>query len=478
MKNFKPAFCIHRNTALSQYLFIFVIIAWSNVYCQPSAVLNNETASATIPVFSGEAARMEPPDLKFDFGSGIVEPGYKQVTGEMAYNKELGYGFISELPVSDIDRKGKNALRSDFCTSNKPFYFVVDLPEGNYEVMITFGDRKGESVNTVKSESRRLMLENVVTARGEFKTDTFMVNVRTPKINSTETVRLKQREIGNLKWDDRLSLEFGNSRPCINAIEIRGVIKVITVYLAGNSTVTDQEHEPWAAWGQMIPVFFNKEVVIANYAESGEALKSFVSEKRLKKILCNIRPGDFMFIQFGHNDQKPNSSAYVEPFAGYKEQLKLFISETRERGARPVLVTSMHRRNFDEDGKIINTHGDYPEAMRQVAKEEHVPLIDLNAMSATLYEALGAEGSKKAFVHYPASSFPGQETELADNSHHSTYGAYQLARCIIEGIRSNVPELAIYLKDTPAYNPENPDPFEGWYWPVSPFFESIKPDGY
>jgi len=88
------------------------------------------------------------------------------------------------------------------------------------------------------------------------------------------------------------------------------------------------------------------------------------------------------------------------------------------------------------------------------------------------------EGSKKIFVHYPANSFPGQDKELADNSHHSTYGAYQLAKCIVEGIKSNVPELAAYLKDTPAYHPENPDPYENWKWPVSPFFESIKPDGY
>jgi lysophospholipase L1-like esterase len=437
-----------------------------------------EAVSSPALTFRIKGAQMEPPVLKFDFGSGDVEPGYKKVTGDMVYNRDRGYGFISELPVKDIDRKGKDALRRDFCTSDKPFYFVVDLPEGNYEVTITFGDRKGESVNTVKAESRRLMLYKVMTARGEFKTESFIVNVRTPRIDPQESIRLKQREIGYLNWDDKLTLEFGDSRPCIDAVGIKEVKDVITVFLAGNSTVTDQEKEPWAAWGQMIPCFFTKDVVVANYAESGEALKSFVAENRLKKIMQNIRPGDYLFIQFGHNDQKQNSSAYVEAFTGYKDELKLFIREARERGARPVLVTSMHRRNFDENGKIINTHGNYPEAMRQVASEEHVPLIDLNAMSALLYEALGVEGSKRAFVHYPANSFPGQEKELADNSHHSTYGAYQLAKCIVEGIKSNVPDLAAYLKDTPSYHPENPDPFEEWNWPVSPAFDSIKPEGY
>lgn len=416
--------------------------------------------------------------MKFDFGPGRVAPGYRQVRANMVYSKERGYGFISEEPVTETDRRGKDALRRDFCTSGKPFCFVMDLPEGNYQVVVTFGDKKGTSVNTVKAESRRLMLENVATKKGEFETDTFIVNVRTPKIDSNESIRLKPREVGYLNWDDKLTLEFGGSVTCVCALEIREARYVVTVFLAGNSTVTDQEKEPWAAWGQMLPRFFQSGVVVSNYAESGEALKSFAGEKRLKKILSIIRPGDYLLIQFGHNDQKPNSSAYVEAFTGYKEQLKKYIAEARERGANPVLVTSMHRRSFDDKGKIINTHGDYPEAMRQVAKEEHVPLIDLNAMSAGLYEALGVEGSKRAFVHYPANSFPGQEKELADNSHHSTYGAYQLAKCIVEGIRSSVPDLAGYLKDTPLYNPGKPDSYEHWCWPVSPLFESIKPDGY
>ncbi len=417
-------------------------------------------------------------EMKFDFGSGKVEPGYRQVRANMVYSKERSYGFISKEPVTETTRKGKDALRSDFCTSVKPFCFAMDIPEGNYQVVVSFGDKKGSSVNTVKAESRRLMLENVTTKKGEFVTDTFIVNVRTPKIDSGESIRLKPREIDYLNWDDKLTLEFGGSRTCINALEIREARDVVTVFLAGNSTVTDQEKEPWAAWGQMLPRFFNSGVVVSNYAESGEALKSFAGEKRLKKIISIIRPGDYLFIQFGHNDQKTNSSAYVEAFTGYKEQLKKYIAETRKREANPVLVTSMHRRSFDDNGKIINTHGDYPEAMRQVAKEENIPLIDLNAMSADLYEVLGVEGSKTAFVHYPANSFPGQEKELADNSHHSTYGAYQLAKCVVEGIRTNIPDLARYLKDTPSYNPESPDPYKQWNWPVSPFFESIKPDGY
>jgi lysophospholipase L1-like esterase len=416
--------------------------------------------------------------LRFDMGSGNVETGCIQILGNMMYTPARGYGFIAGAPVFDVDRGGRDALRRDFCTSDKPFYFVVDVPEGNYEITVITGDRKGETMTSVKAENRRLMLENVKTSKGEFQTSTMLVNVRTPRINDSTDIRLKPRELSYLNWDNKLTLEFNNVRPCINSIEIKKVDAVKTIFLAGNSTVTDQAKEPWAAWGQMIPRFFNSGVVVANFAESGEALKSFVAEKRLMKIMNLIRPGDYLFIEFGHNDQKPASSAYVEPFTGYKEMLKQYILETREKGAYPVLVTSMHRRKFDEQGKVVNTHGDYPRAMRQVALEENVPLIDLNSMSAMLYETLGVEGSKKLFVHYPAGSFPGQDTELMDDSHHSAYGAYELAKCVVKGIKASVPELAGDLLDMPAFDPAYPDPFESWYWPVSPVYETTKPEGY
>ncbi|MBN2273472.1 MAG: rhamnogalacturonan acetylesterase [Bacteroidales bacterium] len=415
--------------------------------------------------------------LQFDMGPGRVQHGYKRVTGNMIYNPERGYGFVSGIPLTDVDRGGRDALHRDFCTSNRPFYFVVDLPEGNYEITITSGDKKGETHTTVKAESRRLMLEDIKTLRGEYKTSEIMVSVRTPRINDTLSIRLKTREYDYVNWDNKLTLEFNNTRPCVNAVVIKKTDTVKTLFLAGNSTVTDQAKEPWAAWGQMITAFFNSEVVVANYAESGEALKSFVAERRLMKVMRHIRPGDYLFIEFGHNDQKPASSAYVEAFTGYKEMLKKYICMTRMKNAFPVLITPMHRRNFNENGKIINTHGDYPEAMRQVAQEENVPLIDLNKMSAVLYEALGVEGSKKLFVHYLAASFPGQDTELMDNSHHSAYGAYQLAKCVVEGIKASVPDLAAYLIVTPLYNPSQPDSFEEWTWPVSPFYETVKPEG-
>jgi lysophospholipase L1-like esterase len=322
------------------------------------------------------------------------------------------------------------------------------------------------------------MVEKAETGNGKFTTQEFTVHVKDTIIRSTNNqVRIKPREATYLHWDDKLTLEFNNTAPKVCAVEITPAKNVTTVFLAGNSTVVDQANEPWAAWGQMIPAFFKPgKVAIANYAESGETLKAFKAEKRLEKIWSMAKPGDYLFIEFAHNDQKPGDN-HLDPFTTYKATLKEWIAEARKRNITPVLVSSMHRRNFDATGHIVNTLLDYPEAVRQTGKEEGVAVIDLNAMSKTLYEAWGPEKSIKAFVHYPANSFPGQTAALADNTHFSTYGAYELAKCIVNGIKqANLP-ITKYLKDAAAFNPENPDPVEHWNLPMSSFIEEKKPDG-
>ena len=237
-----------------------------------------------------------------------------------------------------------------------------------------------------------------------------------------------------LNWDDKLTLEFNGDAPQLSELIIEKVNNVPTVFLCGNSTVVDQDNEPWASWGQMIPRFFNDSICFANYAESGESANTFIGAGRLKKALTQMKPGDYIFMEFGHNDQKqkgPGKGAYYS----FMTSLKTFIDEARARGAYPVLVTPTQRRSFDENGKIRDTHEDYPEAMRWLAAKENVPLIDLNEMTRTLYEAMGVEPSKKAFVHYPAGTYPGQNRVLADNTHFNPYGAYQISKCIIEGIK-------------------------------------------
>lgn len=281
-----------------------------------------------------------------------------------------------------------------------------------------------------------------------------------------------------MHWDDKLTLEFNGAAPKVCGVEITKVENVTTVFLAGNSTVVDQDKEPWAAWGQMIPAFFQpNKIAIANYAESGETLRAFKGERRLEKIWSMAKPGDYLFIEFTHNDQKPGSS-YLDAFTTYKQTLKEWIGEARTRNIIPVLVTSMHRRNFDSAGRINNTLGDYPDAVRQTGREENVAVIDLNAMSKTLYEAWGPEKSIKAFVHFAANTFPGQTRELKDNTHFSTYGAYELARCVVTGIKQNVPALAKNLKrNLSAYNPAQPGEVTKFNLPASSFIGAVKPDG-
>jgi lysophospholipase L1-like esterase len=291
-------------------------------------------------------------------------------------------------------------------------------------------------------------------------------------------VKLKPEErAGHRDWDDKLTFEFNGAKPCVCALEITKVEDAVTVYIAGDSTVTDQKNEPWSAWGAMLPRWFQAGIAIANHAESGESLKSFQGEKRLEKIKDTIKPGDYLFIQFTHNDQKPGAN-HVDPYTTYLDMLKLFMNEARQRGATPVLVTSMHRRKFGADGKIENTLLEYPDAMRQLAKDEKVALIDLNEMSRSFYEALGPDASTKAFVHYPANTYPGQEKELKDDTHFNNYGAYELARCVVEGIKANVPGVAKFLvKDVPSFDPAHPDSIESFNVPASPPAAVDKPEG-
>lgn len=399
-------------------------------------------------------------DYKFNLTKDKHQKGFTAIAPDHIY-AEGGYGY--DLGTHPDD--------------GKPFFFSVDVPEGNYLVKIVLGNKENASNTTVKAESRRLMLKNIETKKGEFVTHEFAVNIRNTKISETESVKIKPREIGKLIWDNKLTLEFNGDNPSVQSIEIKSVDNLITLFLAGNSTVVDEANEPWCGWGQVFPLFFTSKVAIANYAESGEAANTFVSSKRFAKLLTKIKKGDYLFIEFGHNDQKQKGEG-KGPYTSYKSDLKYLVDEARAKGANPVLVTSIHRRSFDENGKVINTHGEYPNAVRLLAKEENVPLIDLNNMSKDLYEAWGVEGSKRAFVHYPAGTFPDQDKALEDNTHFNPYGGYQIARCIIKGIIDDKLAIQKYIKkEYRNYNPAHPDAFETFHIPLTPFFSTIKPDG-
>ncbi len=407
-------------------------------------------------------ARASEPNVtawKFSFYDGGVKAGCTLVAASESFTPERGYGFDRNTAPSP---------------EGKPFYFSVAVPEGSYRVTVAFGDVAVASHNTVKAESRRLMVERVVTQPGEFAKRSFIVNVRNSRLPAPQknapggtAVVLNDREQGALHWDDKLTLEFNGTAPKVRALEIERV-EVPTVYLAGDSTVTDQGAEPGASWGQMLTRFLKPDVAVANHAESGETMKSFISGLRLAKILSDMKAGDFLFIQFGHNDSKKQwPQTYVEAHSTYKAYLKVFIAEARLRGATPVLVTSMQRRNFDEQGKIKNSHGDYPAAVREVAAEEKVALIDLERASVALYEALGTEKAPLAF------SAGGK-----DATHHNNYGAYELAKCVIQGVRdAKVPLANSIVEDFSGFDPAHPDSPESFDLPASPVRSNVTPRG-
>jgi hypothetical protein len=194
--------------------------------------------------------------FKFDFGSDKAASGYQKVVPNDIFDDAKGYGFDFGSTVTAVIRDSQKVLTGDYITGNEPFYFSVNVPEGNYKVTVTLGDIKGSSEVTVRAESRRLMLEKIKTNKGATKRISFIVNIRKPAISTGGKVALKPREFGKYDWDDKLSLEFNGTRPCIDALEIEKVDNQITVYLAGNSTVVDQDDEPWCSWGQMITRFF------------------------------------------------------------------------------------------------------------------------------------------------------------------------------------------------------------------------------
>jgi lysophospholipase L1-like esterase len=227
----------------------------------------------------------------------------------------------------------------------------------------------------------------------------------------------------------------------------------------------------------MLPLFFGPHAVVANHAESGLSLSSFRSSRRLDKILSQLRPGDFVLIQFGHNDQKAKGTE-AGAFAGYSATLIDFVDRIRAREGRPVLVTPVARRRFDDAGNVVESLGDFPEAVRHIAAKKDVPLVDLNAMSKRLYQALGEEGSKSVFLHLPAKAYPGQDEPIHDDTHFSNYGGYEIARCVVEAIRTGVPELAALLAtDVTPFDPEKPDPSEAVAIPPSSFEVLTVPDG-
>ena len=363
--------------------------------------------------------------------------------------------------------------------SNAPFTRNIEVPDGNYKVTIVLGSKKKAGKTVVRAENRRLMVDEVATKKGQFKTVEFVVNKRTPEIEKGKRVKVKDREKNYNTWDNAINLEFTGAAPAVKEVKIERDTTATTIFLCGNSTVVDQPYEPWASWGQMIPRWFGPEVSISNNAESGLTAASFLGSYRLDKILTMMKKGDYVICEFGHNDQK-EKMAGAGAWYNFSYNLKVFIDKVRAKGGNIIFVTPTQRRRFDDatHSKILETHGDYPDAMRAVAKREGVPVIELHDMTRTFFETLGYENSKKALVHYPANTFPGQDKPLADNTHFNPYGAYEIAKMVVMGMKQlNLPIVKYLRSDWKDFNPAQPDDYNKFVWYNSVQQDVTKPDG-
>lgn len=219
------------------------------------------------------------------------------------------------------------------------------------------------------------------------------------------------------------------------------------IYTIGDSTMANKKAEvyPETGWCQVIGQYFNENVEVENHAVNGRSSKSFIDEGRWQIVLDSLKEGDFVFIQFGHNDQKDyDSTRYTTPFGTYADNLKKYVNESREKGARPVLFTSIVRRKFGKNGKLIDTHGDYPRVTRKIAKELAVPLVDLQVLTEDWVNNLGDEPSKEMFLWTePNEKFPDGRK---DDTHLSEQGANKVARLAIEEIEKLELEISDLTK--------------------------------
>jgi lysophospholipase L1-like esterase len=217
------------------------------------------------------------------------------------------------------------------------------------------------------------------------------------------------------------------------------------LHLAGDSTMADKPTDPpnpEHGWGQLLPKFFKNPAMIVNHAANGRSTRSFITEGRWQKLLDALKPGDWVIIQFAHNDEK------IFPDAGGEFQLNLrrFVADVRLKQAHPILATPCARRSFDKAGKLVDTHGDYPDAVRAVAKETNVPLLEMNRLTMALEQGEGPEGSKRLHLWIAAGVYERQPTGYQDDTHYSAYGAERVAALAVQEIKRLKLPLADWLQ--------------------------------
>jgi lysophospholipase L1-like esterase len=226
----------------------------------------------------------------------------------------------------------------------------------------------------------------------------------------------------------------------------------VTVFLAGDSTMAAKrpEKRPETGWGEFLQQHFEAgRVRVDNHAMNGRSTRTFIAEGRWQAVLDRLKPGDYVFIQFGHNDSSKEKVDRYTPPEDYRANLVRFVGEVRARKATPVLLTPVMRRRFDAKGVFYDAHGEYPDIVRRVAADEGVPLIDMHRKSEKVIVGHGVEGSKKLFLQLAAGEHANYPQGVNDNTHFSPRGAEVMASLAVEGIRERKLGLAKYLGKAP-----------------------------
>ena len=222
-----------------------------------------------------------------------------------------------------------------------------------------------------------------------------------------------------------------------------------TIFLIGDSTMANKPlipENPERGWGQMLGIYFKAGVRVENHALNGRSSKSFRDEGHWAPIQSRIKPGDWVIIQFGHNDEKnQDPTRYTLPGSTFNANLARYVTETRALGANPVLATPVARRKFDAQGQPVNTHGDYVQAVRDVAADLHVPLLDLNQQSTSLLQRMGPEPAKRLYIYVNPGEYPTLPTGRQDDTHFCAFGASRMCDLAVLEIQAKVPALAKFL---------------------------------
>ncbi|WP_017812679.1 rhamnogalacturonan acetylesterase [Paenibacillus shenyangensis] len=376
-----------------------------------------------------------PQEWHFDIGPGEPAAGCIGISPDSLYTPDYGHGFLPGGEVYGRDRIGMldreqaelvSHVQTSFCIPLGAT-FALDVPDGCYQVKLTIGDLLAATHTIIRADGSRMLLPPICTQAGQLVEMLCTVAVRS----------------------GQLRLSFGGRAPRLNYLQITAVPDTLKLVLAGDSTVTDQPADgyPYAGWGQLLPSRLKHDVCVDNHAVSGRSSKSFIQQGRLDRIREVLHPGDFLFIQFGHNDEKTDAARHTDPFTTYKEYLTEYITIARDQQAIPVLLTPVSRRIFDTQGRLEDTHGDYLTAMRELADEQQVPLIDLAQRTRQLLEKLGPEASKELFVWLYPGEYMNFPAGSQDNTHFQEYGASRVADLVIEGIRElNLQPLTMYLR--------------------------------